>query len=153
LNQTPTFADDISSMVNKARGALGFIERSSKELDDPYIPKTLFITLARPILEYGSPDWCPRIRKSCWSYWICTEELFLPFYSCRFLLIYLSSLANRITMLGTVFFYNIIQSEIKRPKLISQPSFFFKLIKKKRKIKRNFIPLILNHENHESWTF
>jgi len=33
------------SMVNKARGALDFIKRWSKAFDDPYITKTLFISL------------------------------------------------------------------------------------------------------------
>jgi len=46
------FADHISSMRNKAMGALGFIKRWSKELDDPYITKTLFISLVRPNTEF-----------------------------------------------------------------------------------------------------
>ncbi|EDW52713.1 GM17397, partial [Drosophila sechellia] len=40
----------VMSIVNKARGVLGFIKRWSKELDDPYLTKTLFIPLVRPIL-------------------------------------------------------------------------------------------------------
>jgi len=36
-------------MVNKARGVLAFIKRWSKEFDDPYVTKTLFILLVRPI--------------------------------------------------------------------------------------------------------
>jgi len=51
------FSDHISSIVNKARGVLGFIKRWSKEFDDPYLTKTLFISLVRPILEFGSPVW------------------------------------------------------------------------------------------------
>jgi len=42
-------------MVNKASGAFSFIKRWSKKFDDPYITKTLFISLFRPILVYGSP--------------------------------------------------------------------------------------------------
>jgi len=41
----------ISSTVNKARNALGFIERRLKKFDDPYISKTLFISLVRPVLD------------------------------------------------------------------------------------------------------
>jgi len=54
------FSDHISSIVNKARGVLGFIKRWSKEFDDLYLTKTLFISLVRPILEYESPVWSPQ---------------------------------------------------------------------------------------------
>jgi len=49
------FADHISSMVNKVRGALCFIKRWSKEFDDPYVTQNLLISHVHPILEYGSP--------------------------------------------------------------------------------------------------
>jgi len=45
------FSDHITPMVSKARGVLAFIKRS-KEFDDPYVAKRLFISLVRPILEY-----------------------------------------------------------------------------------------------------
>jgi len=47
------FSDHISSIVNKARGVLGFIKRSSKEFDDPYLTKTLFISNLHNSLIYG----------------------------------------------------------------------------------------------------
>jgi len=53
------FSDHISPTVNKGRGALGFIKRSM-EFDDPYITKTLFISLVHLILEYGSSVWSPQ---------------------------------------------------------------------------------------------
>jgi len=40
------FSDHISTIVNKARGVLGIIKRWSKELDDPYMTKTLFVSLS-----------------------------------------------------------------------------------------------------------
>jgi len=54
------YSDHISTIVNKASGVLGFIKRWSKEFDDPYLTKTLLISLVRPILEYGSPVWSPQ---------------------------------------------------------------------------------------------
>jgi len=57
LDPRQKFADHISSMVNKARGALASIKRWSKEFDDPYMTKTWFISIVRPTLEYGSPVW------------------------------------------------------------------------------------------------
>jgi len=42
------------STVIKAMSVLGFIKRWSKEFDDPYTTKLLFISLVRPILKYSS---------------------------------------------------------------------------------------------------
>jgi len=44
-------------MVNKDGGALGLIKMWLKEFDEPYITKTLLISLVRSILEYGSLVW------------------------------------------------------------------------------------------------
>jgi len=54
------FFGHITTMVNKARGVLAFIKRWSKEFDDPYVTKTLFTSLVRPILEYCAPVWTPQ---------------------------------------------------------------------------------------------
>ena len=55
----------IESCVNKAKSLLGFIKRWSKELDDPYVTKRLFVSLVRPTLEYGCVLWSPFY--SCYS--------------------------------------------------------------------------------------
>jgi len=60
LDHKLKFSDHISSIVNKARGVLDFIKWWFKEFDAPYLTKTLFISLVRPILEYGSPVWSPQ---------------------------------------------------------------------------------------------
>jgi len=58
LDPRVKFIDHIySSMVNKARGALGFIKRWSKKFDDPYIKKTSVISLVHLVFENGSPVW------------------------------------------------------------------------------------------------
>jgi len=36
-----------------------------KEFSDPYVTKTLFISLVRPILEYCAPVWIEFVHKSC----------------------------------------------------------------------------------------
>jgi len=46
------FSDHITSMINKVRGVLAFIKRWSKDFHDPFVTKTLYILLVRPILEY-----------------------------------------------------------------------------------------------------
>jgi len=60
LDRKLKFSDHISTIVNKARGVLGFTKRWSEEFDDPYMTLTLFISLVRLILEYGSPVWSPQ---------------------------------------------------------------------------------------------
>jgi len=55
LDLKPKFSNYISNIVNKASGVLGFIKRWSTEFNDPYMTKTLFISLVRPIREYGYP--------------------------------------------------------------------------------------------------
>jgi len=103
------FSDHISTIVNKARGVLGFIERWSKEIDDPYMTKTLFISLVQCV-------WCleSTIRSPLGPHWIGPKNILLfalwrlnwepnhilPPYSSRQLLINLPSLANCKTMLG-----------------------------------------------------
>lgn len=53
-----SFSCTYSTIVK--RSVLGFLKSCSKEFDDPDMDKTLFISLVRPILEYGSPLWSPQ---------------------------------------------------------------------------------------------
>jgi len=165
LNPKLKFSDHISSIVHKARGVLGFIRRWSKEFDDPDLTKTLFISLVRPILEYGSPVWSPQyavhsdriesvqknfllfaVRRLNWD-----ANRILPSYSSRLLLINLPSLANRRTMLGTVFICKLISGDVESPGLISRLNFSVP-----SRFTRNYIPFILiycrsNYELHDPY--
>jgi len=119
---------------NIPTAALGFIKRWSKEFDDPFITKSLIISLVRPLLEYGSPVWSPQygihvdriesVQKNFLLFALRRlnrdANLILPSYSSRLLLINGPSLANRRTMLGTVFIYNLTRGEIDSPDLVSQ---------------------------------
>jgi len=49
-------------MVNKAKGVLALIKRWSKEFEDPYTTKTLYVALVSPILEYCSCVWSPQCK-------------------------------------------------------------------------------------------
>jgi len=108
---------------------LGFIKRWSKEFDDPILTKTLFISLVRPILEYGSQyvvhsDRIESVQKKVLLFvlrrlnW--DANRILPPYSSRLLLINLPSLANRRTMLGTVFICKLIRGDVESPDLLSR---------------------------------
>jgi len=104
---------------------LTFIKRWSKEFGGPYVTKTLFISLVRPILEYCAPVGSPQygvhidriesvqknvlifaLRRLNWD-----TSLILPSYSSRLLLINLPSLAKRRTMIGITFIRNLIQGD------------------------------------------
>jgi hypothetical protein len=137
LDRKLKFTSHITNMVNKAMGVLGFIKRWSKEFDDPYITKTLYVSLVRPILEYGSCVWCPQytihkeriesvlrnfllfaLRSLNWD-----ENLRLPSYNSRLLLLNLPSLTNRRTMLGVLFINNLMQGDIDSEALLRQLHF------------------------------
>jgi len=142
------FSDHITTMVNKARGELAFIKRWSKEFGDPYVTKTLFISLVRPF-----PIWSPQygvhidriesvqknflifaLRRLNWD-----TSLILPSYSSTLLLLNLSSLANRRTMLGITFIRNLIHGDAESPELLGRLHFNVP-----NRFTRNYIPLVLN---------
>jgi hypothetical protein len=163
LDRKLKFSEHISTMVNKAMGILGFIKRWSKEFDDPYLTKTLYTSLVRPILEYGSCVWCPQysihrdriesvqknflifaLRGLNWD-----VDIRLPPYTNRLRLLNLPSLANRRTMLGVVFMNNLIQGDVESVDLVSQLNFAVPC-----RITRNYLPLTLpncrsNYALHE----
>ena len=57
LDTKLNFNDHLTLTVNKARSTIGFIKRWTKEFADPFVRKQLYISLLRPILEYGSIVW------------------------------------------------------------------------------------------------
>ena len=56
------FDDHISSKVNKANSIIGLIRRSFSFLD-PLLFKKLYVTFARPHLEYAQSVWSPHLKK------------------------------------------------------------------------------------------
>jgi len=118
------FSDHITPMVSKARGVLAFIKRS-KEFDDPYVAKRLFISLVRPILEYwasaGSPQQgvhTDRIE-SVQKHFLIFALRRLNWDTSLILPSYLPSLANRGTMLGITFIRNLIHGDVESPQLLT----------------------------------
>jgi hypothetical protein len=55
-----TFVNHIESIVSKSARMLGFIKRISREFNDPYSYKTLYVDFVRPGLEYASCVWSPQ---------------------------------------------------------------------------------------------
>ncbi len=59
LDTRMTFLNHIETVVTKSSRMLGFIKRISKEFNDFYTYKTLYVSLVRPNLEYASCVWSP----------------------------------------------------------------------------------------------
>lgn len=132
------FKAHILTMVNKAYGVLGFMKRWAKEFSDPYTTKQLFISLVRPILEYGSVVWDPQynvyidkiesvqkqfllfcLRNLGWS----SDWRLFPAYPNRLALIRLPTLKSRRVMLNTLFVLKIINGDVDSEFLIGKLSF------------------------------
>ena len=148
-----TFIPHITSTVNKARGTLGYIKRWSKEFKDPYITKTLYTSLVRPILEYGSIIWDPiyeihskaieSVQKQFLLF--CLRGLRfniynLPSYEARLALIKLPTLKSRRTMLNVSFMFNVLKGDICAGFLINEISFNVP-----QRPSRYFLPLCLKY--------
>jgi len=112
---------------------------------------TIFRLLSiRPgILEYGSPvchsDRIEAVQKKNFLLFALRRlnldaNRILPTYSSRLVLINLPSLANRRTMLGTVFICQYIRGDVESPDLISRLNFSVP-----SRFTKNYIPLILIH--------
>ncbi|SPP90099.1 blast:Protein Wnt-5, partial [Drosophila guanche] len=150
------FINDLPSVLTNSR-------RWSKEFDDPYITKTLYISLVRPILEYRSCVWCPQynihqdriesVQKNFLLFalrglnWDATVRL--PSYRSRLLLLNLPSLVSRRKMLGVIFMHNLIKGDVGSPDLLRGGNFTIPI-----RPTRNYIPLFLplcrsNHALHE----
>lgn len=132
-----TFKPHYDLIINKANSTLGFVKRWSKEFDDPYVTKHLYVTFVRPILEYASQVWSPfrdiditriesiqrkflrfALRHLAWE-----DPLRLPPYENRLLLIDLRSLKDRRFVADVVFVHQIINGAIISPNIRCQMSF------------------------------
>lgn len=130
------FIAHITMTVNKARAVLGFVKRWSKEFNDPYVAKSLYTSLVRPILEYGSIIWDPLYKihsdaiESVQKQFLlfCLRGLNfnpmdLPSYQARLALIKLPSLKSRRTTLNITMLFKIITGEINSGFLINNITF------------------------------
>lgn len=136
LDQRLRFDLHINSCINKARSLLGFIKRWSKEFDDPYLTKRLFVSLVRPCLEYACVVWCPHnfcyidriesIQKQFLLFalrGLAWDPQNLPPYKNRLMLIDLPTLERRRHMLNAMFIIKLIRGSVDSTFLLSQINF------------------------------
>ena len=102
LDEKMTFEVLYNQIVSRGHSMLGFVKRQAKEYECPYVTKSLYCALVRPLLEYNSVVWDPvfkgdrnRIesiqrRRIEWS-----DRFVLPAYEARLSLPGLETLAER----------------------------------------------------------
>jgi len=128
-----SFKDHISTITNKARSLLAFMKRWSREFDDPYTTKLLYVSLVRPSMEYCSCIWSLEI--SCYQNMLEPVQkqflLFalgglnwdtgsrLPSYHARLRLLDLPTLNHRRKCHGVMFLHKLINGDVDSPFLLS----------------------------------
>lgn len=157
LDHRLNFNLHINSCVNRAKSLLGFMKRWSREFDDPYVTKNLFISLVRPVLEYASVIWSPNygchinslesVQRQFLLFalrglgWNVTDRL--PPYESRLQLINLPPLWKRRLMLGVTFAVKLINGEIHSSLLLMNINFNVP-----SRVTRNYIPLRTAFSRH-----
>lgn len=128
-----SFSLHIDSIYSKAMSRLGMIKRWSKEFNDLWVTKCLFVSLVRSILEFASVVWSPSyscykskiesvqkqfllfaLKNLNWS-----DRVHLPPYRHRLLLINLNTLEDRRRMLNVIFLSKLLNGKIDCSELLS----------------------------------
>lgn len=126
-----TFNRHIENICNKASSMLGFIKRWAKEFDNTLVTISLYKTLIRPHLEYGSQVWSPhynihiervekvqkRFVRFVLNYLNWSDPRVLPPYSSRLKLINLESLEERRKNADIVFMHQLCSGSFDSPDL------------------------------------
>lgn len=160
-----SFTPHIENIISKAFSRLGMIKRWAKELNDPYVTKSLYVGLVRSILEFSCQVWNPfynihikriesvqkqfllfALKNLNWN-----DQLRLPPYKHRLLLLNMNTLEDRRKTLSCILVVNIILGRIDSPFLLSLIQF-----KCPQRNLRNFEPLkeinsTLNYLKHEPY--
>lgn len=63
MDEKMTFKPHLNQIFSRAKAMLGFVKRQSKEFDCPYVTRSLYFALVRPIVEYCSVVWNPVFEK------------------------------------------------------------------------------------------
>jgi hypothetical protein len=115
------FVNHIESIVSKSARMLGFLKRISREFNDPYTYKALYVAVVRSGLEYASCVWSAHeevhsarieriqhnfirfaLRGLVWT----TQSL--PYYESRYLVLGLDVLSDRRKIAAVLFVCDIL---------------------------------------------
>lgn len=126
LDEKLSFTEHYNHVVSKAYSMLGFVLRISNEFSDPFVLKSLFISLVRPLLEYGCVVWSPyyavhsariesiqkrfvmaALRNLGWR-----SGVLLPPYIDRLKLIDMHTLESRRNLLKVMFAFDVLTQKL-----------------------------------------
>ena len=121
-----TMNNHVDYATSKARRALGFVKRHTKDFNDPYVTKALYCALVRPTLEYCIISWMPftqnqinalesvqkqfllfALRNLGWN-----NGYELPKYEDRLKLMNLDTLSDRRIMINASFMYKLLNGKV-----------------------------------------
>ena len=57
-----SFLPHYNYIIARANSTLGFVKRWSKEFSEPFVTRSLYMALVRPLLEYASQVWSPFLK-------------------------------------------------------------------------------------------
>ena len=125
MDQKLTFNHHIDKIHNSGMTMLGFIKRRACEFNDPYVTKSLYCSVVRPLLEHACVIWSPyynvyskkvesvqkqfllfSLRNLGWS------SYHLPSYEHRLLLLNMISLRSRRNLFDIMFIYDLLRNNI-----------------------------------------
>jgi hypothetical protein len=134
LDSKLSFREHIDSVVNKGSTMFGFIKRLSREFQDPYTLKVLYVTYVRSKLEYANCVWQPfydthmnrieriqenfikhALRQFRWN-----VNLDLPPYKDHCRVLVMDTLKKRRDVARVLLVFNLLSGKIDSPKLLSQ---------------------------------
>lgn len=132
LDSAMTFKQHYTDIIAKANRQLGFMFKISDEFRDPLCLKSLYCSLVRSILEFGSVVWCPyqtiwiarieSVQKKFVRYalrhlpW--NDPVNLPAYENRCSLLGLETLEHRRTVSQAVFVAKVLLGETDSPETL-----------------------------------
>jgi hypothetical protein len=130
LDSSFSFKQHYDKIHNCGMAVLGFIKRRVKELNNPYLCKTLYCALVQPHLEYASIVWSPytnvdkaRIESVQKQFLLFAlkglnfDGFRLPSYKNRLLLLNMTTLETRREIASATFIFDIIKDNVDVPEL------------------------------------
>lgn len=125
LDEKLNFNHHIDKISNGSMSMLGFIKRRTYEFNDPYVARTLYLSLVRPLLENACTIWSPSydtysnriesvqkqfllfsLRNLGWS------SYRLPKYEHRLLLLNLITLKMRRELFDCMYIFDLLRNNI-----------------------------------------
>lgn len=127
LDSKMTLKPQVDHVIARAKSTLGFVKRHAREFNCPYVTRSLYCSLVRPLLEYASIVWAPlfdcdrdriesvqkqfllfALRHLEWS-----PGFELPPYEARLTLLNLDTLEERRRLAACSFVFNCLNNDVK----------------------------------------